>query len=147
MPAVHRRASRPASKRPHRNSHLSAVRFLVAQLVQTMSLPYRVFASRIGTSEPKWNYKQARYVWHRFALATVPRLAEPRDRIRIPWPSFPQRRYPEGIFVCSLNSGAILTIACSWTVRYHEGCSHQNYLPITSIRLAFGATPSSTRRD
>ncbi|KAF4619461.1 hypothetical protein D9613_005417 [Agrocybe pediades] len=53
-----------------------------------------VFASRIGTSQPKWNHKQSRWVWARFAMATVPKLATPRT-IRIPWPEAPKRRYPE----------------------------------------------------
>ncbi|KAI0002949.1 hypothetical protein BJV74DRAFT_876357 [Russula compacta] len=53
-----------------------------------------VFAKRIGTSQPYWQPMGARYVWDRFAAATIPRLpssADTSSRIKIPWPKRAER--------------------------------------------------------
>ncbi|KAF8974276.1 hypothetical protein BDZ97DRAFT_1772793 [Flammula alnicola] len=57
-----------------------------------------VFASRIGTSEPRWSYTQRRFLWKRYAVATVPKLLKwvPGNKIRVPWPPFVKRTYPGG---------------------------------------------------
>ena len=49
----------------------------------------RVFATRLGTSQPHWLPTHHRYEWDRFAAATTPRLptqTHQTDRVRIPWP-------------------------------------------------------------
>lgn len=65
----------------------------------------RVFASRLGTSEPKWDYVAKRWVWKRFAVQTTPKMpakyytSSGLRRIHIPWPKFEVRKYPEGEFI------------------------------------------------
>ncbi|KAH9482483.1 hypothetical protein JR316_0004583 [Psilocybe cubensis] len=56
-----------------------------------------VFALRIGTTQPYWDYRLHRYVWKRYAVKTVPKLqpSEYGKKIFIPWPKKPERKYPE----------------------------------------------------
>ncbi|PPR03830.1 hypothetical protein CVT26_000828 [Gymnopilus dilepis] len=71
-----------------------------------------VFASRISTSQPYWDYNQHRWVWRRYAVTTVPRLPwlGRGMKIRIPWPSMPKRRYPDaGIYDTTAQEVAKVT--------------------------------------
>ncbi|KDR83464.1 hypothetical protein GALMADRAFT_235622 [Galerina marginata CBS 339.88] len=71
-----------------------------------------VFASRVGTTQPYWDYKQHRYIWRRYAVATVPRIpaVTKRMKVRIPWPKMPTRKYPEaGLYDTPANQVAAIT--------------------------------------
>ncbi|CAA7260274.1 unnamed protein product [Cyclocybe aegerita] len=54
-----------------------------------------VFASRIGTSQPKWDYSRKRWVWRRYAISTVPKFPHLSGKIRIPWPDKAKKKHPE----------------------------------------------------
>ncbi|KAF9482456.1 hypothetical protein BDN70DRAFT_875005 [Pholiota conissans] len=55
-----------------------------------------IFASRIGTSAPYWDHLRHRFIWKRYAVATLPRLPnwQTGTKIRIPWPRSVKRTYP-----------------------------------------------------
>lgn len=60
---------------------------------------FRVFATRIATSEPHWHPPAHRFDWTRFAAATSPRLPDwskgTQTRIRISWPMERRPRSPD----------------------------------------------------
>lgn len=62
----------------------------------TFSSYFRVFAQRLGTSQPFWNPLFRRFDWERFATRTVPVIPHLRgERIAIPWPKPEKPTYPE----------------------------------------------------
>ena len=71
---------------------------------------YRVFAQRLGTSQPFWNPLFRRFEWERFATRTVPVIPHLRgDRITIPWPNpekptYPERKPSDSDILCSDGS-------------------------------------------
>lgn len=67
----------------------------------------KVFARRLGTSEPFWNPFLRRFDWQRFATSTVPRLPlSAGERHLIPWPEAPKVQIPERM--------------CLWMPNYHS---------------------------
>ncbi|KAF8192531.1 hypothetical protein BJ912DRAFT_962282 [Pholiota molesta] len=61
--------------------------------------PYYVCIA-YGTSAPYWDHLRHRFIWRRYAVATVPKLPHWKTghRIRIPWPASVKRTYPSAGF-------------------------------------------------
>jgi len=118
-------ASSPKDSTPpqSKNYHYSRCQLYIREfLVPDRSDPsgplrrQSVFASRIGSSEPRWDYIAKRWVWKRYAVQTTPKLPAQYytraglRKIRIPWPRFETRKYPEGgLYDTSIDDVAKVT--------------------------------------